>query len=221
MNQLELYKPENILGKWGLEQEKIHPEYPEKIFEVLEKEGIVPKRQKDNEPFTIWGPASNNAWIETRFASLLDEHFDDPINKPLVYASDATYPYDESEKRLDHNLKNTAFAFLRHEASKTPIPDDSVDVIFDRLGALWHFLNNDEKEEAKKILQFYITKLKQGGSIILDASDTGSDTVTSTARLILENFSDKELEDVGFERKNQKIANFIGSDEHKLLILKK
>ena len=213
-----IFRPNGPLSKWGELSSAIFPEYPERTFNLLLNEGIIPKQQKDHEPFTVWGPAFNNAWIETEFALFLDEHFNNPNNKPLVYASDIVYSYGDNEQRIDEKLENAVFAFMRHEASKTPIPDDSIDIILDNLGALWFLLKRNQEERTKKLLNIYITKLKKGGSLVLDATEHPG---LSTAELVLNNFSYKKLEEIGFIPINSENGGFIEDDKYKLLVLKK
>ena len=233
-SELHLYEKGEASGTWAEGQIKEDPKYPDRVFDVLESEGIISPENLDS--FVLWGPAANNAWIETELARKLDAYVEKhnlkPKQKPLIYASDFT---DQSAK-LDRppDLNNVAFAYGKHEASANPIPDEEINIIYDRLGATWYFASRGEKEDVINLLKFYASKLADSGVIVLDAHTlesaerTNLEGTSNTAFYLQDIFRENYfgvdnnlndlLESIGLERDGE---GYIGEGKDRLMVLKK
>jgi SAM-dependent methyltransferase len=84
-------------------------------------------------------------------------------------------------------LSNVNFSYLSADAYHIPLDDESVSIIFDRLGVLHHSTDSFTTgkvltEKLLKILKHWSTKLKPNGSILVDASDLprGPEKIDST-----------------------------------------
>jgi hypothetical protein len=235
----EKYGEQGMLKDWDKMSKIADPKHSQKFFETVKKYNILP----DNlDGFVFLSPSANMGSKEIDLARIIDQQVgSNGLNKnPLVIASDFFGMRNrEGDFKPRFNienipdLKNVDFSFVSADANELPIKDGAVDMIMDRMGAVWHTINsclssegqpitemsimqkNEAKEKVKKILSHYLSKLKDNGNIILDAPDDGRE---STALLLFTVFGEdikEELEQIGLE------YSFVGENENELLVLRK
>jgi|GEM_PF-6137186 len=156
--------------------DKLPPGVVDKSISLLLTEGVLPKPTKEEVKIVIFSTSSNTGVFESKLKEELGEKYQ-------VIASDLA----SLSRRADGKQQN-----LQADAFLPPLSHGSVNVIFDRRGALWHTSNVNEPlshpSRAKQLLEIYRQKLKAGGVLIVD-NDVGWDA--STADLMAELGIDK------------------------------
>ncbi|MFZ2189446.1 MAG: hypothetical protein WA057_02180 [Candidatus Magasanikiibacteriota bacterium] len=237
---------------WYEERLKNRPDYPQQLFDTLNNSGIIPKGNK-LDGFVFASISANRADMEAEFASVLDKEVKDEefIHPPKVVAMDLLGKkeneredgsYDRfvsgiQPKKLP-NLKNVEFSRISADANNLPLTESGVDVIFDKLGLIWHSLNDETghiqfnadlevlRKKILEILEKLSEILKVNGKIVVDAFEVGvhkyeeTGCATSTADCleqvgVLKSSSLLELGKLGLQIK------FIGEGKDKLLVFEK
>ena len=227
------------------------PEYALKLFELFKQEGIIPE-DEELEGFTLVDVSANRAELEVHLAVLLDRQIkgQEFVHSPKVIAIDflgkkegekEDGSYDRFVSGIQPekipNLKNVEFSRISADARQLPLAEGSVDVLFDRLGALWYSVHDkggglrrdktflELQKIVLEILKNYARTLKEKGKIIVDATQKGmylnqvksekstavalSEVGLSTPRGL------QDLEDIGLRVK------FVGKGADRLLVFEK
>ena len=176
--------------RWDEFERERDPQFPDRVFGLLAREHVLPE---DYNGFVFLSVSANRAHIEEGLARNIDarvrdQHLD---KKPLVIASDIAGARVDGRFRpicADKELptfEHVNFVCLASDARRMPIKSGEADIIWDRLGAMWHIgahVDDDEKKTRKgnlsqedyrqiAILLFekYSKLLKENGKIVLDA----------------------------------------------------
>lgn len=233
------YGEQGLLKDWDKMCQIADPEYSQKLYETIKEHDILPDNLNG---FVFLSPSANMGSKEIGLAKIVDQQLQnkDLDKKPLFIASDFFGTHDKKgnfKSRFDAktipDLDNVEFSFVSADANKLPIKDGAVNLIMDRMGAIWHTINsclssedqpitemttdqkNKAREKVKNILEHYLSKLKNDGSIVVDAPD---DARISTAKLLLTIFGrdiDEQLKQAGLK------YSFIGEKDDRLLSLQK
>lgn len=166
------YSPSGNYSKWGWRTDRARAQ-----AEVLIKSKILPE-PKGEEKVVILSPSANASGAEFIMQKVLG-------NKYVVIASDL-----EDVARVDNSIRP-----LRADASFLPFPDESVNVIYDWLGALWyeaHTANRNRNEDVPLLFQEYSRVLKKGGIIVVDAG-TGNKVNLIGIKDLSAMFSEKDI----------------------------
>ena len=138
----------------------------DKTISLLVANNILPVPKDNSQKITIFSPSSNTGFFESALKEELGDQY-------IIIASDLAdlrNRYTEGEQ-----LK------IRADAYFPPLENNSIDVIFDRRGAMWHSANIDEelgnRENVMQLFEVYRNKLKEGGILIID-NDVGFDAST-------------------------------------------
>lgn len=160
----ELYGKDGELNKWG---EDHLDEIVDKTTLLLVESDIFPKPKKE-EKVIVFSPSANTGVFEASLAKKLGADY-------FVFGGDLA-KLGKRKKDLSH---------IQADAFIPPFSDNSIDVVFDRKGALWYSGNPEEPigstEDVLNLLSVYRAKLKQNGLLIIDGN-TG--VVASTADLL-------------------------------------
>ena len=223
----ELYKSGGVLEKWNQMVELADPDYGKRLYSIL-KEGVITPSRKN---FVFLSVSSNGGSREISLARELDKDGGGGKleSKPTIIASDIS---DVAFQSIP-NFANVNFVRLRADAYNLPVEKRSIDVIFDRMGAIWYKVHNGLEratringklpeweveeivEDVKKTLLQYKEKLKDGGTIILDDPDRKSTDPISTVQYLKKIIPDinNYLSDLGLAGQN------VGSSEDRLLVI--
>jgi hypothetical protein len=225
---------------------------PKILYSLLKGAGLLPTPSDKN--FIFLSVSAYLGKVESELARLCDAEFESGeiapavTNKPLFIASDQVLRTEQEIERLllaerqAMPLTYTSFALTEAEAFKLPYPSGSINVIYDRLGALWHlckFLTKTYKgisrEDFAKVLLIAIKRLgeslKDNGSIVVDAYTQLSverlpedfHCVDSTYDVICSGLGDDLTMDelVGLLRSGGFNINFIGAGTMRMAVLTK
>lgn len=173
----QLYEKGGRLEKWNTLVEQADPDYGQRLFEILNREKVLPTTLDD---FRFLSVSANGGAREISFAKALDEKIEwkseKPEEKPTIFASDIVNIEYEPPK-----LANVNFVRLRADANKLPITPNSIDVVFDRMGAVWYKVHTkletatringklpdweteEITESLREIIEGYVEKLRVGG----------------------------------------------------------
>jgi len=224
--------------KWNEKQLEKDAKYPERVFELFQKEGMFPENM---EGFTFVSVSANKAFLEKGLAISLDktlagQNFD---IKPKFIAADFAGSYRDGKFHSIFDgvekpeLENVEFVFQVADARTIELPEESVNILWDRLGAVWNIGKHDDdglesgeelsEEKFKKtvieLLDRFSGFIKKVGHIVLDAHITDEDDVPmSTAWKIEQNFGDtfeQALAEIGLS------SRFVGEGKDRLLLIEK
>lgn len=174
--------------KFSLERD---PKFAEKFFSLMQENHIFPEEFGG---FVFLSPSANKASREIMLAEFLDSAIRVSVGqKPLFIAADMFGKVDQrgfrpgfDTKKAPH-FKNVSFQFISSEAENEPIGKESVNVVFDHLGALWYTaaqkgLQPDIlRHDIEIVFREYARILKPGGAVIVDARDDVPRAIQSTA----------------------------------------
>lgn len=201
-----MYGKGGILEAYRLLDEKGVESSVRRLYDLLKTNQLFPH---DLNQFVFLSPSSNTGVREIALATMLDQAIEQGEfqGHPKFIASDFFGHTTESgnfvpgfDPNLKPNLEHVDFNFLSGRASELPLADNSVNMIYDRLGALWYSVNDffptendgskswqkeweeDEEQEnrlaaqeaVKKLLAKYAQKLKLGGAIVMDGAENNS-----------------------------------------------
>lgn len=218
----------NLEG-WNKWVEQADPTYGKRLFALLKKEGVVPEKLDD---FRFLSVSANGGSREIGFAEALDGTIENlqmkPKKRPLVIASDIA-----RVGTLVPEYANVDYVRLKADAHNLALPMEAVDVIYDRMGAVWYKV--DEKlgvatlvngvlpdwelediwEALKETFIQYRDKLKNHGSILLDDPDRISDNPMSTLQYLKKIIPDVD----GFLKLLGLVGRHIGEEKDRLLAI--
>ncbi|KKU52972.1 MAG: hypothetical protein A3A28_05370 [Candidatus Sungbacteria bacterium RIFCSPLOWO2_01_FULL_47_32] len=232
-NVMEKYGEGGALQSWDKMAEMVNPQYAKKFYELMAGERFIPD---DLNGFVFLSPSSNKASKEIKLAEIFDKRLEGTSlkQKPIFIASDIFGTHEKDGRFLPGfdpekkpQFKNIDFTFVTSEAGRLPIRAESVTMIMDRMGAMWHAIDDGlasssaaageagRKTDAEKILKEYAEKLKKGGVILFDAFRGKG--LESTGQLLFRTFGKKlkDIEELGFSWK------LVGKDEMCFLALQK
>lgn len=186
-------------GDWEQDTREEAEKLLEGTTEILIVEKVIPDR-KSLEDWVFLSPSANYRVFENHLLRQVSdlaagvEYTHPPlfiVSDILGYTDSTEFYYQISRKEVfDKNLpaqifrpsfkgqldevENANSLSIASDAYRLPLQDDSVNVLWDRLGAMWHALNNDiPKHEYEKslipLLEEYKRILKSGGCIVVDA----------------------------------------------------
>jgi len=165
-----LYGPMGINANWGALDSQRNQSVTRSSYtvtaETFFESGMLPAVPRGGTGILL-SPSANTGLYEEAFAKTL------PFK---VLAGDIV----GVRRQRDHSIP------LQLNAFYLPIRDNTVDVIFDRLGALWHAVDydithhNDHDKLTHFILGEYYRVLKPGGALILDGDSQFDSIVYST-----------------------------------------
>lgn len=165
-------------ASWAQKDVESNPTLPNDYFALLVQEGIIP-REEELGGFTFLSPSANTGRYEYEMAKALDASLaHQPTPQPRFIASEIVGNLLDSSQK--DPLSYVAFETRTEDARELSLPPRSVDVIWDRLGAVWHLQRQriDKEESSTKevvrLLERYKNLLKPGGRVILDATDETS-----------------------------------------------
>ena len=239
--------PDQEMGEhiqtWEVEELKTYKEYTEQLYQNLLASELLPK---DMNGFVFLSVSSNKADKERLLAELLDKDLEGKVfdKKPSIIAADffGTQNQDTATAQTftpgfkpdeQPKVANVNFSYLSADAYHLPLADESVTVIFDRLGVLHHAIKLNEAgkppvDSLISLLKYWNLKLKPNGSIITDASDLPPnpevvEPTMSKLEYYIKNFVRNydwtdlisDLNDIGYE------SSFIGSGGNRLWRLQK
>jgi len=181
--------------RWDEFQRERDPQFPDRVFALLTREHILPE---DYNGFVFLSVSANRAHIEEGIARNIDarvrdEHLD---KRPLVVASDIVRTDDNGHlkpmnaDREKPTFEDVDFSYLLADARNMPVKSGGVDMIWDRLGAMWHIGSHADdaakldkkgglpqveyRKTALALLERYGGLLKENGKILLDAYELPS-----------------------------------------------
>jgi hypothetical protein len=235
----EYYAPGGIEDNWKEMQEKTDPNIAEKYFLLLSDIEIIPKTKEQLEQYVFYSPTANQRFLEFGFAEKLEELCSgfDMKSKPKIICSDAfgteklAIDRTSDEHRIIEYFKpgfvgdtpvfnNVDIVTVSAKANEIPLADNSVDVVWDRLGAMWHYLEYAQTNRktvnntVKELLDEYGRILKRGGKVIFDAGEVRAASVSTYALAI------KGKEKVDFESLGWHVE-LAGQDSYEVAILSK
>jgi len=231
--------------RWDEVLNEEQPQVIQEYADLLIKTGLIPSDERLS-GFVLYSPSSNQRSIETEFARRIDAcagklQLETP---PMVITSDifgrlepAYTPspnlkfisaYNGQMENFEH-VKTGSFAAL---AGQTPLESHSVDLIWDRLGAMWHAIDsvsgtqNNAQEAVVPLLEEYKRILKKGGKVVIDAADRTIMAPTSTylfSKGINQESNPSKVDPhfkVDFESLGWKVS-FEGNGDTKIAVLEK
>jgi SAM-dependent methyltransferase len=221
---------------WAAMSEHEHQRLAVAYAELLSQEGILPTPDKAN-GFTFFSPSANQGSYEYAFAKTVEDSLTDASEKkPLFIAADMFgtgdrenfVPGFRNNELRPEDFKHVVFQKVSAEAERIPLPEASVDVVWDRLGALWHTqskrisLNISSDQEVQDLLEGYKRVLKPTGCVIIDSAKFTRGADSSTMEYLQGSTKTPgsppkypvDLEKLGWD------VSEIGSGETQLTILK-
>ena len=217
-------------------------------YRELKEYEILPSEISDS--FVFLGVASNKGDKEIGIAKLWDKDLKplESDSKDITFVITDFFGTNIENQFIPgfdaHNiplLNHIKLEYVSAKAEQLPFGNDTVDVIFDMRGGVWHTIYKNSWEEIQqlqsgdttlelddatkdkikadlsKLLENYNGVLKQGGKVILD--DSANDTKVSTGVLL-----DKVLNDQFEEFLNERGFDFINLGDEtsvELLVLVK
>ncbi len=236
------YGKQGNLAEWGLLTESEDEAYARSFLDSIKEHGVLPE---DMSGFVFMSVSANSGGKESALAKLVDDSLGSKQleHKPLFIAADVFgtwtdkdnfVPGFDTKKQSKHEYKNIAFQFLSSDAHNIPLAKESVDIIFDRLGAVWYAIQEnvnlrrnkkiaswqreDAQEAVAELLKGYWEKLKDEGKIILDASTQWDGTEMLSTAMFLEKIYDNLFQDL---TALQFRSEYIGEGDDRLLVLHK
>jgi len=192
-------------------------EYVRTVMEEFEQNGIL--KLMERRPVKIIMSSVGVGEREPAFVKALDEMLgrnNGKVHKPTIFFTDFATREGEGNKppksimRWPKPLpKNVDLKLVAGDMARIPLPDNSVDVLCERLGGLWHAAEVDQRYSRGKkkesctraMLAEYQRVIRPGGIILLDSRTSDSPRVPPTLAKIrsLTNGAPQELlEEFGF-----------------------
>lgn len=225
-----LYEDGEPLSRWDKLVKEADPDYGHRLYQILKSSQILPPPEKLN-GFVFLSVSSNGASREAGLASEIDRSVSgiEFQSKPKIIANDIAVIKNPTKIKLD----NVEFVRIQSDAYSLPTTKESVDVIYDRMGALWYRVHQELEsatlvngklpewsrseitESIKQVLTQYTEKLKIGGHILIDNPDRISKDPMSTTQYLQEIIPDMKdfLSEIGLECQN------IGEKEDRLMVI--
>jgi hypothetical protein len=195
-------------------------QYADEIFYLLEREKILTPENASG--FVLYSPSAYDAHFEYALATHLDRSLStQPAIPPLIVASDATIRKPQAEFP-EADLKFVKFHTVETRAENPPaeVTQRGANVIFDRLGALWHAqqkrIIDPTSSDIFQLFAIYRKLLKPRGVLIIDSAQEDIAGTTSTYDLLTGNSGKKvDLTALGWE-----LFCFVGQGKSELAVLR-
>lgn len=227
-----IYSDGGGLSSWGQLVEKSDPLYGERFFDLLKSENILPSNFSGYKFLSLSANrGTREIGLIKKVNSEIDSTKSDIQDKPTFILSDISY--DVLGKVKVSGYRNVNTVFVNSDAENIPVSNNSINLMFDRMGATWHKSQNliensikvngkmpdwqidENRTEMDSFLMACKSKLAVGGSLVLDYPERSSGDPISTL-----GYLEKLYEDVfdSFARLN---FNFkvIGSGEERFVLL--
>lgn len=238
MDNINEYGPKGKLAYWQETEALRNPLLAAQYVELLFDEKILPP-PSDARGFVLLSPSANQGLFEFEMAEKLDSTMTEkPEKKPMFIAADMFGEIRDNQfvpgfwkDFYTDEFKNVDFHKLSADAKNTPLKANSVDVIWDRLGALWHTQNSrvtngkQDLEDIYRVLNEYRRLLKPGGVVVIDAAVKPEGATNSTDDFLSGNFSIKgrQIDSLAYKVDLDKLGweiRYIGNDAARLAVLK-
>jgi len=194
---------ENPFGKdipeWELKK------YTAAVMDVFEREGIIERMRQEKVRIVASSVSVGNR--DTAVMRILNKRLGelDEFQRPeIIFTDYATRRTAKKEKENKPKsimqwpkepLENIDLKLIACNMFHIPLPNNSVDVLYERLGALWHAANADKLEGSgkgnqsytKAVLKEYKRIIRPGGKLIFDLRTSRSNvppTLTAVTRAI-------------------------------------
>lgn len=179
---MKSYGPKNIIleGSWKTDSDKFFgPKEAVEVWRMLKNSGLVPG---ENEDIVFVSPTANTPTHET---AIWQEENKTRSGSSTFLVGDLL-PIDPKSVIEAANIPDDTqnkFTYFHWDAEALPIQNNSVDVIWDRKGWVWHAVYNfQDSERLDKAFKDYHELLKPGGIIVLDANPSYTDYLRSLSR---------------------------------------
>lgn len=163
----EKYGEKGLLKNWDKMCQIADPEYSQKLYETIKEHNIFPD---DLNGFVFLSPSANMGSKEIGLAKIIDQKLqnNDLDKKPLFIASDFFGTRDKKgnfkpgfDAKTIPDLDNVEFSFVSADANRLPIKDGTVNLIMDRMGAIWHTVNSCLSSEDQPITEMTANQKKK------------------------------------------------------------
>lgn len=207
----EKYRPEDYSDKRGVNynwDSKERAQYGYRLYKTIKENGLFPP---DMDGFVFLSVSANKGTKELELAKSLEEDIKDKHfnKKPLVISADMAHV------KNSHNQEGENYVLA--DARKIPLIKESVDIIFDRMGAIWYASWEENKNCLIKLLDEMSRALKKHGKILVEATNS-----ISTDAIMMRNFNVKDsnmlnakLKELGFQ------CSYLGEGLDRILVLEK
>lgn len=242
-----------LLESWG-DLRSGDEKYARTFFESVRETKLLPENL---DGFVFLSVSANKGSKEIAVAKLVDEMLAGKTfqRKPLFIAADLFGRTDRAgnflpgfDPQLQPELNSIAFQFLSAKAQEIPLAKRSVDLIFDRMGALWHAVDSavsvgpDEpvppwqkkaaRAQVESLLAEYHRKLKPGAAVIIDAPEGWAALGVTTTNVYLKQIYDDLPRDLAkikgkWDRPSRRRiyyhfdVSLLGSGDGRLLVFRK
>lgn len=195
---------------------------------------ILRERCLPGGPLRVLDISANDLWITAKVCQELDKILPDGTSFSMR-ANDPSYEKlgnktpllkEAEERAAGVNTKRAIIGLpLLAKSAENLKPEDlggQVDVVLDRLGAIWHAIRLEEQEKVVAILGAVRAGLSVDGVFILDGTTTGMGTGFSTAdtlELLALGLGEKSMKD--FLSKQGFSCTQRRENDHNLLVLTK
>lgn len=177
------YGPEGdfVVGSWKEDSDKLFgPRKAAVVWKLMQNAGLIPPYENG---LVFVSPTAN---IATHELAIWQRDSSQREGKNLFLIGDLLPGLDPKPVLGGQDIsddKGHRLAFFRWDAESLPVKPNSVDVIWDRKGWVWH-LAADIKSNPRLIRTFrnYHHLLKPGGSLVLDANDQFDHYVATLSR---------------------------------------
>lgn len=137
------------------------------VWNNIRLQGLLPPPNND---ILILSPT---AWIPRHEIAIWENETEVRKGNTVVVAGDIrAIDLDAAECTLPPQKNDASFHYIRLNAARIPLRNDSVDVIWDRKGWLWHVANEayGDYMNIECAFDYYHNLLKKNGIIVLDAN---------------------------------------------------
>lgn len=159
---MDLYSTEKG-SEWKEKADKLFtPQDCIEVFNNIAEAGLMPEPDKD---ITIASVASN---IPTLELALYEDLKIKRTGKVTVITGDRVTLQIPPTIKQNINVSNDNIYHIVWDAKNLPLPNKSVDVIYDKKGALWYLASTNLINIFIGCLESYRSKLKDGGIVVID-----------------------------------------------------
>lgn len=142
---------------------KCGPEVIEEIYELLKGSLLYWPESKGS--CLIVSPTANRATHERQLFALESARH----QGPLTFLAGDWHRFPNQSQVIETDGGSHIFQTYQGDAHHLPVADNSVDVIWDRKGWLWHVSDKKNPQLIVEVLEQYQSKLKEGGVLVFDA----------------------------------------------------